>query len=118
MNPTLHKGIRDSVESHVGVAVERGIVERAEGGDAVLAAGHLAVEHVEKSGKKNNDGAGAEVADGKVCRGAEIDEEAQKGQEIGIDAGGGYTADNPVEKPLPAGSNCTCKRRHDLGQKA
>src|SRR5207249_9859656 len=40
------------VEGHVRVAVQRGIVEGAKSSDAVLAPRDLAIQHVQKSGKK------------------------------------------------------------------
>jgi len=66
------------VEGHVGVAVERGIVESAEGGDAVLAAGDLAVEHIQEAGEENDQRAGEETADGKKGGGGEIHDQPQK----------------------------------------
>ena len=56
------------VERHVGVTVESGIVERAESGDVDLAAGDLAVEHVEEAGEEDDERAGEEMADGETLR--------------------------------------------------
>ena len=66
------------VEGHVGVAVERGIVKGAEGGDAVLAAGDLAIEHVEEASKENDQRAGEETTDGKKGGGDEINDQPKK----------------------------------------
>src|SRR5260370_21728701 len=94
------------VEGHVGIAVESGIVECAKSGDAVLAAGDLPIEHVQKAGEENNQGAGKETANGKEGGGDKIHNQPKKGEEIGIDSGGGDGANNFVQQPFAAGSNC------------
>jgi hypothetical protein len=95
------------VEGHVRIAVERGIVEGAESGDAVLATGHLAIQNVQEACEENDQGAGEEAANGKEGGGDKIHYQPEKGEEIGIDSGGGDRANNFVQQPFAAGSNCT-----------
>ena len=112
---TAADGIIDEqahVQGHIGVTVERGIVERAESGDTILAARNLAIEHVEKTGEEDDDGAGAEVADGEIRGGSEIDDQAKESEEIRIDTGGGQRTDDTVEQPFPAATNSACEGTH------
>ncbi len=93
------------VEGHVGIAVESGIVEGAEGGDAVLAAGHLPIQNVQEAGEENNERAGEKSANGEESGGAKIHDQAKKCEEVGIDSRGGDYADYLVEQPFAAVSN-------------
>src|SRR5713226_8653425 len=100
------------VEGHVGVTVESGIVEGAEGGDAVLAAGDLTVEHVQEAGEENDQSAGEKTANGKEGGGDKIHNQPKKSEEVGINSGGGDRANNFVQQPFAAGSNCAGKGSH------
>jgi hypothetical protein len=100
------------IESQVGVTIEGGVVESAEGSDAILAASDLAVEHVQKTRTKNDDRSGAELSDSKTGGRTEIDEQAKKSEQIGIDARRGKRAYNLVNAPFGAGADRACKSRH------
>ena len=112
---TAADGIIDEqahVQGHVGVAIQGGIIKRAKGGDAVLTAGDLAIQHVEEAGKENNQRAGEEVADREHTRGHEIDHESEECKEIRVHACGGERSDNfvrsyPAKAPLLAGMDDT-----------
>jgi len=73
-----------------------------------LAAGDLAIQNVQKAGEENDQRASEEAADGKESGSAEIHNQSEKGEEIGIDAGGGDHPNNFIKQPFAAGSNCPC----------
>src|SRR5438876_3681675 len=93
------------VESHVRVAVQRGIVEGAKSSDAVLAPRDLAVQHVQESSEENNQGAGEESAHRKKSGGDKVHDQSKKCKKVGIDSRSGDHADNLVKQPFAAGSN-------------
>src|SRR5713101_7956996 len=94
------------VQGHVRVAVERRIVERTEGGNAVLAPRHLPIQNVQEAGEENNQGADEEPAHCKKSGGAKIYDQSKECQEVGIDSRGGDRANYFVKQPFAAGSNC------------
>ena len=97
---------------HVGVAIQSGIVECAECGHAVLASRYLSIQHVEESREKNNQRAGKKMADGEGRRSNKVNHQAQKCQEVRIDASGGQRANNFVEQPLASLTDSASERSH------
>ena len=106
--PAAH-GVVDQeahVEGHVRIAVKRGIVECAEGRDAVLPPRHLPIQHVQETGKENDQCASEETANGKESCRAKIHNQSEECQEVGIDSCGGNRPNYFVKQPFAAGSNC------------
>jgi len=66
------------VKGHIRIAVERGIVKGAEGGNAVLAAGDLAIQNVQEAGEENDQRASEEASDGKESGSGEIHNQTKK----------------------------------------
>ena len=105
------------VQGHVGVAVEGGIVEGAESGNAILPAGDLTIEHIQKSREENDEGPGAEFSNREACGGGEIDEQAKKSKQIGINAGGGERIDDSLQQPFRACTNRSGESIHFCARK-
>jgi hypothetical protein len=100
------------VEGHVGIAIKRGIVEGAERGHTILTARNLTVEHVEESSEENNQRAGEEMADGEHGRGREINDQAEKREEVRVHACRSERSDNFVQQPFTSCADAACKRSH------
>src|ERR1700682_2538865 len=93
-------------------AVQRRIVECTERRNAGLAPRDLPIQHVQEAGEKNDQRSGKKTTYGKESCRDEIHNQPKKCKEIGIYAGGSESANNFVEQPLAAGSDCTCKCSH------
>jgi hypothetical protein len=74
----------------------------------------LPIEYVQKAREENNQRANAEMSKSEIRRRDEIHQQAEKRQEIGIDAGRGQNADDPVEQPFASGSYRACKGSHSF----
>ena len=89
----------------VGVAVDDGVEEGSEAGDAVGGAGDLSVDQIEEAGE-DDDQSGVEehallvagVGGAEKDGGPSIDHQSHEGEDVGIDAGERQPADDGVEQ--------------------
>ena len=101
-------GVVDEQAEELGgvtVAVDYGVEEGSEAGDAVGGAGYLAVDQIEEAGE-DNDQAGVEkhaplvvgVGRAEQNGGPGVDHQSQEGEDVGIDAGKGEPANDGIEE--------------------
>jgi hypothetical protein len=65
----------------------------------------LPIQNVQEAGEENNERAGEEPADSEEGGGDKINDQAKKGEEVGIDSRSGDDANNFIKQPFAAGSD-------------
>ena len=77
---------------------------------------HLSIQHVQEASDENDNRARTEVADRESCRSPKVDHQAQKGEQVRVDAGGRKRTNNAIQQPFSPSANRACERIHDYAK--
>ena len=95
--------------AYTRVAIERRVEKCTECRHALLAARYLPVEHIEERREENNHGCGAEFPHRKKYRCPAVYQQAEKCEQIWVDAGGRDRIHNLFQQPAATFANFSCE---------